>query len=153
MTGKLAELVVHKDLTVRCTAETAFLTFTEEIDTWWPLGTHSLGKQRAERVVLEGRAGGRVYEVWDDGSERPWGTVTVWEPPERLVLSWKVNPDALAPTLLEVRFVPDGPDATRVELDHRGWEALGAAAGESFASYETGWDVVLGTFVRRLTPA
>lgn len=42
---------------------------------------------------------------------------------------------------------------TRVELDHRGWEALGEATEESFASYETGWDLVLGAFARRFAPA
>lgn len=151
MTGKLADRVVQKTITVRCPAEHAFRVFTDGIHTWWPLETHSLGKERAVRAVLEGRAGGRLYEVWDDGTERPWGTVTAWEPPKRLTVSWKVAPEALAPTELEVRFVPDGNGGTRVELEHRGWEALGDAAEESFASYETGWDLVLGAFASRST--
>jgi hypothetical protein len=153
MTGKLADRVVQKVLTVQCPVEHAFRTFTEGIDTWWPLVTHSLGMERAEHVVLEGRTGGRLYEVWDDGSERPWGTVTIWEPPGRFAVSWKVNPEALAATAWEVRFIPDGDDATRVELDHRGWDALGEAADESFANYETGWDLVLGAFSRRASTA
>jgi uncharacterized protein YndB with AHSA1/START domain len=149
MTEHVADRLVHKVITVRCPVEHAFRTFTEAIDTWWPLATHSLGETRVETAVLEGRVGGRLYEVWDDGSERPWGVVTAWEPPERLAVSWKVNPDALAPTEWEVRFVPDGDGVTRVELDHRGWEALGEGADRSYASYDGGWEVVLGAFAGR----
>lgn len=152
MTGKPADRVVRKTITVRCPAEHAFRIFTDGIHTWWPLETHSLGQERAVRAVLEGHVGGRLYEVWDDGSERTWGTVTAWEPPERLAVSWRVNPEALAATAWEVRFVPDSGGATRVELDHRGWEALGEAADESFGSYVTGWDLVLGAFVSRAAP-
>jgi len=152
MTDNVADLLVRKVITVRCPVEHAFWTFTEGIGTWWPLAMHSRGGARADRAVLEGRVGGRLYEVWDDGSEHPWGSVLAWEPPARLAVSWQVNPTAPAPTLWEVRFVPDGDGGTRVELDHRGWEALGEEAGNSCASYEGGWDVVLGAFVRAAAP-
>jgi hypothetical protein len=39
--------------------------------------------------------------------------------------------------------VPEG-DGTRVELVHSGWEAYGDDAAASRASYDTGWDIVLG---------
>lgn len=68
-------------------------------------------------------------------------------------VTWRVNPEAPAPTEWEVRFVGDSDGVTRVELDHRGWEALGEAADETFASYETGWDLVLGAFAKRSAPA
>jgi len=153
MTEDVAEQIVHKVITVRCPVELAFRTFTGGIGAWWPLATHSRGASRAKSAVIEGREGGRLYEVWDDGSEHSWGTVIAWEPPGRLAVSWKVNPDALAPTEWEVRFVPDGEGGTRVELDHRGWDALGEEADRSYASYEDGWDVVLGAFVRAIAPA
>jgi hypothetical protein len=42
-----------------------------------------------------------------------------------------------------MRFTPDG-EGTRVELQHRGWEALGGDAAEVFESYDSGWDYVVG---------
>ena len=153
MTEHLSDRLVRKVITVRCPVERAFRTFTEGIDSWWPLLTHSLGEARAARAVLEARAGGRLYEVWDDGSEHVWGTIVAWEPPNRLAVSWRVNPDAIAATEWEVRFVPAGGGATRVELDHGGWEALGEDADRSYASYDGGWDLVLGAYARVAAPA
>jgi hypothetical protein len=34
--------------------------FTEGINTWWPLKTHSIGEDRAESVRIEPRVGGLV---------------------------------------------------------------------------------------------
>ena len=96
MTENVADRIVRKAITVRCSVEHAFRTFTEGIDSWWPLATHSLGEARATRAVLEPRAGGRLYEVWDDGSVHAWGTIVAWEPPNRLAVSWRVNPNAVA---------------------------------------------------------
>ena len=148
MTAQTTELVVNKSITLACAPERAFVTFTEGIASWWPLATHSLGKERALTAVMEGRVGGRLYEVWDDGTERPWGTLVDWDPPRRVAISWKVNPDAAAPTDLEVRFEPEG-DGTRVELEHRGWARLGAQGAEAHANYHGGWDVVLGAYAER----
>jgi hypothetical protein len=51
-------------------------------------------------------------------------------------------------TDLEVRFSPEG-DGTRVELTHGGWERYGDRADESFGSYNSGWDTVLGRYVEK----
>jgi hypothetical protein len=99
--------------------------------------------ERVEAVVLEGRRGGRLYERWHDGGEADWGRVVAWEPPQRLVLSWKPNPERKAATEVEVRFVAVEPDHTRVELEHRGWERLGDLGPEARASYDGGWPGVL----------
>lgn len=149
MTENVADRVVRKVIDVRCPVEDAFRTFTEGIGTWWPLGTHSLGEARAESAVLEAREGGRVYEVWADGTEHSWGTVVVWEPPERLAVSWQLHPNTPAATEWEVRFAPEGDGVTRVELDHRGWDALGEDAGRSYSNYDGGWNAVLGAFASR----
>ena len=63
-----------------------------------------------------------------------------WEPPTRFLLNWRVNPTRPG-TELEVLFAAHG-DATRVELEHRGWEQA-----EDRTSYDEGWDVVLGKLV------
>lgn len=65
--------------------------------------------------------------------------------PQRFVLEWKVNPDAAAPTEIEVTFTAEG-DGTRVEILHRGWERLGEAGPEARASYSEGWIGVLDCF-------
>ena len=132
---------IAKTITVGRPVAEAFRVFTEEIATWWPLDTHSRSPERAVTAVIEPRAGGRIYERTREGEELDWGEVLVWEPPHRLVHSWHLGrPDA---TEVEVRFVPDEA-GTRVELEHRGWEALGAEATKSRANYDSGWDYVLG---------
>lgn len=136
---------VRKTVAVDLDVERAFALFTEEIGTWWPVGTHSIHGERVSEVVVEGREGGRVYERTAGGEEADWGLVLVWEPPSRLVLEWRVDPSAPAPTEVEVRFAADGEGA-RVELEHRGWERLGEAAAGSRASYDTGWEHVLGRY-------
>jgi uncharacterized protein YndB with AHSA1/START domain len=144
---------VRRTITVNRPVEDAFRVFTDGIASWWPLESHSIeamgpdGARVPETVVLEGRAGGRLYERTSAGEEGYWGTVTHWEPPHRVVIAWKVNPDAAAPTEIDVRFAADGA-GTRVELEHRGWERLGASAGEARASYASGWVTVLGAYER-----
>ena len=84
-----------------------------------------------------------------EGEKGHWATVTAWEPPGRLVLAWNVLQAESVATEVEVRFVADG-DGTRVELEHRGWEALAEGGAEKRSSYDTGWDFVLGRYADRL---
>jgi uncharacterized protein YndB with AHSA1/START domain len=53
----------------------------------------------------------------------------------------------VAPTEVEVRFLPDG-DGTRVELEHRGWERVGAEAAEVHEAYGSpqGWATTLNVY-------
>jgi hypothetical protein len=125
--------------------ERAFQVFTEEVSGWWPFEGHSIGEDQVRAVVMEGRAGGRIYEVMDDGTESDWGAFTVWEPPDRIEFDWQPNPERPGPTYVIVTFTPDG-DGTRVQLEHRRWEILGDGALESRASYRSGWHLVLGRF-------
>ena len=152
MSTQQAGLVILKSAVVPTTPEKAFVAFTEGIATWWPLDTHSVeGMSEGPRtVVFEPRLDGRVYEVMSTGKEAHWANVIAWEPPHRFVLEWKVNPDAVAPTEVEVRFAPDG-DGTRVELEHRGFERLGEAAESTYESYSGGWPTVFQDFVDTLS--
>ncbi len=132
--------------------ERAFRLFTEEIDTWWPLETHSRavndfegGSLEVERVEFQPRVGGMVLEHLSDGQVLPWGEVLVWKPPRRVVLAWKPNSTPRPPTELEIRFTSvDG--GTFVELEHRGWERLGDVAIEARRGYEQGWPGGLARF-------
>lgn len=147
-------LVIHKSAVVAATPEKAFEVFTDGIATWWPLDTHSVGAMdkggaTPETVVFETGPGGRVYERSSSGEESHWANVAAWEPPHRFVLEWKVNPDAIAATEVEVRFTPEG-DGTRVDLEHRGFEALGKDAEDSHAGYAGGWAKVFQDYVETI---
>lgn len=134
---------VTKTLVVAVPPERAFELFTARVAEWWPVETHALHAGEVETVVNECREGGRVYERTADGREATWSRILAWEPPHRVLYTWEVSREG--DTELELRFEPvEG--GTRVELEHRGWEALGAAAAERRESYRTGWDFVLGRY-------
>ena len=146
---------IRASVTVDCAQERAFRFFTERMDTWWPLDVHSIavddrdGTVKAEAVVVEGREGGRIYEVMSDGAEGSWGTILAWEPPSRVVIAWKPNTSDNPPTELEITFVPRG-ERTRVDLEHRGWERLGELAEAARGGYGEGW---MGTLERYASAA
>jgi hypothetical protein len=133
---------INKSVTVQASVETAFETFTRAISTWWPTASHRIFDEST--VVFEERVGGRVYERSASGEEGDWADVLVWEPPNRLVLRWRVNPNR-GPTEVDVTFTPEG-DGTRVDLEHRGWDDP-----EGRANYATGWDPVLDRFVQSVS--
>ena len=137
--------VVRKTVTVDCTVEEAFRVFTAEARSWWPVETHSINVQ-VDEIVFEPRIGGAVYELGANGEHGHWATVLEWDPPHRLVLAWNILERPGDLTEVEVRFVPDGA-ATRVELEHRGWEHVEVDGSEKRSNYDAGWDVVLGSYV------
>jgi len=83
-----------------------------------------------KRQVIQGRAGGRIYERTADGVEHDWGEVTVWGPPTQLGYLWYLRQDRADASEVDIRFVALGANATRVEIEHGGWERLGAAGEE-----------------------
>ena len=149
MERTVTELVLRKTLEVKASPERAFALFTDGIADWWPLRTHSVGEERAETVVFEPGVGGRIYERTLDGEVHVWGTVTVWEPPDRLSCTWHPGRGADTAQEVEVRFEPSG-SGTRVELVHTGWDRLGDRAAAVFGNYDGGWDLV---FVERFGAA
>lgn len=138
---------ITRSVTVGRSPAEAFRIFTQEIGSWWPAIGHSIGGERVTDVVFEPQQSGRVYEVWDDGTQHDWATLLAWEEGSRLVMAWKPNPERPAPTEIEIRFVPDGA-GTRVELEHREWDRLGPDAEDLRASYADGWGATLGSFVK-----
>jgi uncharacterized protein YndB with AHSA1/START domain len=117
-------MAVRKTITVRAPRERAFTVFTERFGTWWP-AEHHIGAADLADAIIEPRVGGRYYERGVDGSECDWGRVLAYDPPDRVVLSWhlqgdwKYHPDPAKASEIEVRFIAEGPDRTRVELEHR----------------------------------
>lgn len=127
---------VRASITVAAPIEKAWRVYTEQYGTWTPKD-HFLGDGPAEDVVIEPYAGGRWYERHTDGSEPEWGAVLAWEPPARLLLSWRIGPDWKPDPVpahwseVEVRFTAVG-DETRVDLEHRHIGRLGAGTGSIY---------------------
>ncbi|MBU6297423.1 MAG: SRPBCC family protein [Alphaproteobacteria bacterium] len=113
---------VRKSIHVKVPQARAFEVFTANFGRWWPR-SHHIAKVEMKEAVIEPHIGGRWYEKSVDGSECEWGEVLVWEPPSRVVLSWRLNSkfeiDANVDSEVVVRFIADGPSATQVELEHR----------------------------------
>ena len=141
---------VRKTIRVKATAAHAFEVFTAGLGRWWPLD-HGVGKTPRMGVVMETHLGGLWYELAEDGTRTRVGKIIVWEPPQRFVMSWDINsqwkPDTTIGSEVEVRFIADGADATRVELEHRKFEQLGAEGGNKVRKdVDGGWPGMLERF-------
>jgi len=126
---------IRKSIVVAAPVERTWELFTERMGEWWPLVSHSIGGERTETAIVTPE---RIFERWQDGSERLWGRTLAWDPPHRLVFTWEVGPNG--GNEVEVRFRSEG-DGTRVDLEHRGWES---GTPEGWRSYDSGWGFVLG---------
>lgn len=142
---------IRKRVVVHCDVERAFDLYTNGMDTWWPLETHSRADEvdgaKVERIEFPTGAGRPILEHLSTGESLSWGEVVEYDRPRMVLIAWKPNANPNPPTELEITFTPEG-DGTRVELVHRGWERLGPLAEEGRADYDEGWDLVLGRFVR-----
>jgi uncharacterized protein YndB with AHSA1/START domain len=145
---------VRKLVTVHAPPAVAWRVFTEKMGTWWPLAIYKIGKTKAVDAVIEPHVGGRWYERGDDGSTCDWGRVLAWEPHSRLVLTWDISADwQFDPGLnteIEVRFIADGENATRVEFEHRRLDRYGARRDEMRRIFDTegDWGRFLELFAR-----
>lgn len=138
-------------LEVDCPVDHAFVTWTERIGQWWP-PDHTASGEADTTVLLEPRQGGRIFERTSDGVEHEWGEVTAWEPPTRLAYRWHLRRDRADATDVEVRFVDRGDGSTRVEIEHRGWERLGAG-GQGWRDRNLGgWSTLLPHYVAAAAP-
>ena len=144
---------VRHEVVVAAPVERAFRVFTEQLDRIKPRD-HNLLEAEIETTVLEPRAGGRIYDRGVDGSECEWATVLLFEPPDRFVFSWNLSsswqlePDPDRRSEVEVSFAPEGPDHTRVAMEHRhldrhgdGWQGM-----RDGVSGENGWPLYLDRF-------
>lgn len=137
---------VRKCIEVNLPPAAAFRRFTEEMTAWWPLKTHSVGEAKAETVVFETRRGGRIYERTRDDEVHVWGTVIDYDPPDRVAFTWHPGREPDTAQQVELRFLASDR-GTRVELEHRGWEALGDQAEKMRSRYDHGWELVLSRFI------
>ncbi len=128
--------VVRKQVVVNTPVEQAFTAFTERFGDFKP-PEHNLLAAAIAETVFEPRVGGHIYDRAVDGSECRWARILAYEPPARVIFSWDIGPqwqvetDPELTSEVEVRFVAEGPDRTRVELEHRhldrhgpGWQSV-----------------------------
>jgi uncharacterized protein YndB with AHSA1/START domain len=157
MTMQVAATSVRTSIVVDAPIERAFTVFTDDMGSWWPRDHHILKAELAE-MVFEPRVGGHVYDRGTDGSECRWARVLAYEPPNRVTFSWDINlrweleTDPARASEIEVRFVAEAPQRTRVELEHRhlerhgeGWENMRDAVGSP-----DGWGRGLRALAERL---
>ena len=136
MTTPAAATSIRHEIVVEAPIERAFSVFTTGFGSFKPPEHNILGVDIAE-TIFEPREGGHVYDRGVDGSECRWARVLAYEPPHRVVISWDISPQWQIETDIEktsevdVRFIAETPNRTRVELEHRnldrhgdGWEAV-----------------------------
>jgi uncharacterized protein YndB with AHSA1/START domain len=149
MSMHAAETSVGASVVVAAPIERAFSIFTDDFGRFKPREHNMLQVEIAE-TVFEPRVGGHLYDRGVDGSECRWARVLAYEPPHRVLFSWDISPhwqlesDLARTSEVEVRFVAEAPDRTRVELEHRnlerhgeGWESLreGVAGDQGWPLY------------------
>ena len=142
---------VRKQVLVNASQERAFDLFTKGMSRWWP-PTHSILKSPLKEYIVEPQQGGRWYAVGEDGSTAQTGYVIEWQPPRRVVLAWQLGADwqfdpALV-TEVEVRFITESAQSTRVELEHRLLERMGdrSAQVRTMIDAPGGWALCLEAF-------
>ena len=149
MSTEAAETSIRTSIVVEAPIERAFSVFTEDFGGFKPPEHNMLGVEIAE-TVFEPRVGGSVYDRGVDGSECRWARVLAYEPPSRVLLSWDISPhwqietDLGKTSEVEVRFIAETTERTRVELEHRhlerhgdGWEGVreGVRGNEGWPLY------------------
>jgi uncharacterized protein YndB with AHSA1/START domain len=149
MSTEAPETSIRTSIVVEAPIERAFSVFTEDFGSFKPPEHNLLGVEIAE-TVFEPRAGGYLYDRGVDGSECRWARVLAYEPPSRVLFSWDISPhwqietDLEKTSEVEVRFIAETPQRTRVELEHRhlarhgdGWEGVreGVRGNEGWPLY------------------
>ena len=157
MSTQASETSVRNSIVVEAPIERAFLVFTKDFGRFKP-PEHNLLQVEIAETVFESHVGGNIYDRGVDGSECRWARVLAYEPPNRVVFSWDISPhwqietDHDKTSEVEVRFIAEGPDRTRLEIEHRnldrhgdGWEA----AREGVHG-DQGWPLYLQRFAEVL---
>jgi uncharacterized protein YndB with AHSA1/START domain len=141
--------LVQRQLVVEAPIERAFAVFTGRLGDFKPAEHNLLAAPIAE-TVFEKHVGGHIYDRAVDGTECRWARVLAYDPPDRVTFSWDISPrwqietDPEHTSEVEVRFIAETPQRTRVELEHRhidrhgpGWPSLrdGVAGDQGWPLY------------------
>ena len=137
----------RSSIVVEVPLERAFRAFTDDFDRIKPREHNMLSVEIAESV-FEPCVGGRVFDRGVDGTECQWARVLAYEPPHRMVFSWDISPrwqiESDRTSEVEVRFIAESAERTRVDVEHRyldrhgdGWQGLreGVRDGDGWPLY------------------
>jgi uncharacterized protein YndB with AHSA1/START domain len=156
MTRQIQIAPVRKSIVVNATPQEAFEIFGRGVDRWWPK-SKGIGLKPIRESIIEPRVGGRWYTVHEDSEEVTVGHVRVWEPGVRMTFGWEISakwrPEARIELASEVEvvFVAESEGRTRVNLEHRQFERMGAANGQKMRdSVDGGWPGLLELFAKEV---
>lgn len=155
-----SDVVVRRQVVVDAPIERAFAVFVERFGDFKPKEHNLLGSPIAE-TRFEPHVGGHIYDRAEDGTECRWARVLAYEPPSRVVFSWDISPywqleaDEANASEVEVTFVAEAPDRTRLELEHRhldrhgpGWEGVRDGVAD-----DAGWPLYLARYTEVVAAA
>jgi uncharacterized protein YndB with AHSA1/START domain len=151
------DTIVRHEIVVDAPIADAFATFVERFGDFKPPEHNLLGSPIA-RTTFDPHVGGHIYDVAEDGSECRWARILAFEPPHRVVFSWDISPywqleaDEANASEVEVRFIAETAERTRVELEHRnldrhgpGWEGV-----RDGVDGDAGWPLYLARYATLL---
>jgi uncharacterized protein YndB with AHSA1/START domain len=158
MSQAAADVVVRRQIVVQVPVDQAFRSFIERFGDFKPREHNLLGVPIAA-TVFDPKVGGHITDRGADGSECAWATVRVYEPPTRVVFSWnisprwRIEPDPDHTSEVEVQFIAESPQRTRVELEHRhldrhgdGWQSVRDGVAD-----DHGWSLYLDRYAALVT--
>ncbi len=158
MTTQASDTATRHSIVVEAPIERAFSVFTDGFGSFKPR-EHNLLRVEIAETVFETQVGGNIYDRGVDGSECRWARVLAYEPPDRVVFSWDISPqwhietDLDKTSEVEVRFIAEASDRTRVELEHRnldrhgpGWESE-----RDGVATDQGWPLYLRLFAEQVS--
>ncbi len=147
------DAVVRRQVTVDAPLDRAFQVFVDRFGDFKPKEHNLLGAAIVE-TTFEPRVGGHIYDRAEDGSECRWARILAYDPPNRIVFSWDISPywqleaDEANASEVEVHFIAETPERTRLELEHRnldrhgpGWEGVRDGVAE-----DGGWPLYLARY-------
>jgi uncharacterized protein YndB with AHSA1/START domain len=144
---------IRRQIVVEAPIDRAFAAFTQRFGDFKPPEHNLLAAPIAE-TVFEPRVGGNIVDRAADGSECRWARILAYDPPDRVVFSWDISPqwqiesDPEQTSEVEVLFIAETPQRTRVELEHRhldrhgpGWESVRDGVAD-----DQGWPLYLARY-------
>ena len=141
-------------------SSSAFATFTDGSATSSRQST-TCSAPRSPRRCSSPTSAATSTTAATDGTECRWARILAYDPPDRVVFSWDISPewqietDPAQTSEVEVRFIAETPERTRVELEHRnldrhgpGWQAVRDGVDD-----DAGWPLYLTRYADLLVGA
>jgi uncharacterized protein YndB with AHSA1/START domain len=145
--------VVRREIVVNAPIDKAFTVFTDRFGDFKP-PEHNILRVPIAETVFEPKVGGHIFDRGTDGTECRWARILAYDPPTKVVFSWDIGPtwqvesDPDLTSEVEVTFVAETPDRTRVQLEHRhldrhgpGWESV-----RDGVRHDQGWPLYLDRY-------